>query len=106
MGEKDQLIFEISACPAKPLNSLKGIISRIVNKMVSSARLSLEQVELRPNTITELGHVIATLRAVIHVIKGIQRGLFFMVPRQTTHSEISDLLKSLMAGLAKYPAQN
>ena len=43
---------------------------RKMNKMVSSAKLAMEQIQLRLNTITELGDVVITLSPAMSVIKG------------------------------------
>ena len=48
---------------------------RKMNKMVTSAKLALEQIQLRLNTITELGDVVVTLSPAMSVIKGIRRKL-------------------------------
>ena len=53
---------------------------RKMNKMITSAKLALEQIQLRLNTITELGDVIVTLSPAMSVIKNLQGGLTSMMP--------------------------
>ena len=91
MDEKDQIIFKriISAMQnhdsqyAKILsNELSQI--RKMNKMITSAKLALEQIQLRLNTITERGDVVVTLSPAMSVIKNIQGGLNSMIPEVWT----------------------
>src|SRR6187397_3098652 len=112
MDEKDQVIFKriISAMQnhdsqyAKILsNELSQI--RKMNKMITSAKLALEQIQLRLNTITELGDVVVTLSPAMSVIKGIQGGLSSMMPEaDQSLSQISDLLGGILADSAQIPA--
>ncbi|HEX6029000.1 MAG TPA: hypothetical protein VFY64_08180, partial [Nitrososphaeraceae archaeon] len=77
---------------------------RKMNKMVSSAKLALEQIQLRLNTITELGDVVITLSPAMSVIKGIQGGLSSMMPEaDQSFGQISDLLGSIMADSGQIP---
>ena len=61
---------------------------RKMNKMIELRfiKLALEQIQLRLNTITELGDVVITLSPAMSVIKGIQ-GDFTesMMQKQTSH---------------------
>src|SRR5437867_2409370 len=105
MQEKDQVIFKrvvlaMQSHDASHARVLSGELSQVrkMNKMVSSARLALEQIELRLNTITELGDVVVTLSPAMSVIKGIQGGLSSMMPEaDQSFGQISDLLGSIMA---------
>lgn len=104
MQEKDQVIFKrvvqaLQNHETQYAKILSGELSQVrkMNKMVSSARLALEQIELRLNTITELGDVVVTLSPAMSVIKGIQGGLSSMMPEaDQSFGQISDLLGSIM----------
>src|SRR6476469_3489395 len=104
MREKDEAIFKRIVQSMQNHESpyakiLSGELSQIrkMNKMFSSARLALEQIELRLNTITELGDVVVTLSPAMSVIKGIQGGLSSMMPEaDQSFGQISDLLGSIM----------
>jgi division protein CdvB (Snf7/Vps24/ESCRT-III family) len=66
--------------------------------------LALEQIQLRLNTITELGDVVITLSPAMSVIKGIQGGLSSMMPEaDQSFGQISDLLGSIMADSGQIP---
>ncbi|MGN6351489.1 MAG: Snf7 family protein, partial [Candidatus Nitrosocosmicus sp.] len=87
MEEKDQLIFKrvISAMQSHDSQYAKILSNELsqirkMNKMITSAKLALEQIQLRLNTITELGDVIVTLSPAMSVIKNIQGGLTSMMP--------------------------
>lgn len=104
MQEKDQVIFKrvvqaLQNHETQYAKILSGELSQVrkMDKMVSSARLALEQIELRLNTITELGDVVVTLSPAMSVIKGIQGGLSSMMPEaDQSFGQISDLLGSIM----------
>ena len=67
--------------------------------MVDSAKLALEQIQLRLNTMTELGDVVVTLSPAMSVIKGIQGGLSSMMPEaDQSLGQISDLLGNILTG--------
>src|SRR5688572_19296053 len=66
---------------------------RKMNKMVSSAKLTMEQFPLTLNTITSLGEVVITLSSAMSVIQGIQGGLSSMMPEaDRSFGQTSDLL--------------
>jgi len=72
--------------------------------MVSSAKLAMEQIQLRLNTITELGDVVITLSPAMSVIKGIQGGLSSMMPEaDQSFGQISDLLSGIMTESGQIP---
>ena len=112
MQEKDKLIFGriVTAMQnhdsryAKLLSNELSQIRRM-NKMVSSAKLALEQIQLRLNTMTELGDVVITLSPAMSVIKGIQGGLSSMMPHaDQSFGQISDLLGNIMSGTGQIPS--
>ncbi len=104
MQEKDQLIFKrivlsVQNHEAHYARVLSSELSQVrkMNKMVISAKLALEQIQLRLNTITELGDVVVTLSPAMSVIKGIQGKLSSMLPEaDQSLGQISDLLGSIM----------
>lgn len=112
MQEKDKLIFRriVTAMQnhdsryAKLLSNELSQVRRM-NKMVSSAKLALEQIQLRLNTMTELGDVVTTLSPAMSVIKGIQGGLSTMMPHaDQSFGQISDLLGNIMSGTGQIPS--
>src|SRR5215207_4854578 len=111
MHEKDHLIFKRIVYAMQNHDSqyakvLSNELSQIrkMNKMVSSAKLAMEQIQLRLNTITELGDVVVTLSPAMSVIKGIQGGLSSMMPEaDQSFGQISDLLGSIMADSGQIP---
>ena len=106
MQEKDKVIFNRIVNAMQNHDShyakvLSGELSQIrrTNKMVNSAKLAFEQIQLRLNTMTELGDVVVTLSPAMSVIKGIQSGLKTMLPEaDQSFGQISDLLGGIMAG--------
>jgi division protein CdvB (Snf7/Vps24/ESCRT-III family) len=111
MHEKDNLIFKRIVYAMQNHDSqyakvLSNELSQIrkMNKMVSSAKLAMEQIQLRLNTITELGDVVVTLSPAMSVIKGIQGGLSSMMPEaDQSFGQISDLLSSIMNDSSQIP---
>jgi len=70
---------------------------RKMHKMVSSAKLALEQIVLRLNTVQELGDVVVTLTPAMAVIKNVKSGLTSVLP-EAEHEigEISGLLSGIL----------
>src|SRR5919112_1664657 len=111
MQEKDKVIFSriVNAMQnhdshyAKVLSGESSQIRR-TNKMVNSAKLAFEQIQLRLNTMTELGDVVVTLSPAMSVIKGIQGGLKTMLPEaDQSFGQISELLGGIMSGSSQIP---
>ena len=104
--EKDKLIFNrvvyaVQNHDSKYAKLLSNELSQVrkMNNMVDSAKLALEQMQLRLNTMTELGDVVVTLSPAMSVIKGIQGGLSSMMPQaDQSLGQISDLLGNIMSG--------
>jgi division protein CdvB (Snf7/Vps24/ESCRT-III family) len=111
MEEKDQLIFKrvISAMhnhDSQYAKILSNELSQIrkMNKMITSAKLALEQIQLRLNTITELGDVVVTLSPAMSVIKNIQGGLTSMMPEAgQSFGKITDILNGIMNESGQIP---
>jgi division protein CdvB (Snf7/Vps24/ESCRT-III family) len=111
MQEKDKVIFNRIVNAMHNHDShyakvLSGELSQIrrTNKMVNSAKLAFEQIQLRLNTMTELGDVVVTLSPAMSVIKGIQSGLKTMLPEaDQSFGQISELLGGIMSGSSQIP---
>ena len=111
MQEKDQVIFKrvvlaMQSHDASHARVLSGELSQIrkMNKMVTSAKLALEQIQLRLNTITELGDVVVTLSPAMSVIKGLQGGLAGMMPEaDQSFGQISELLGNIITDSGHIP---
>jgi len=70
---------------------------RKMNKMVTAAKLALEQIVLRLNTVQELGDIVVTLAPAMGVIRSIKSGLVSVLPEAENEiSEISNLLGSIL----------
>ena len=112
MQEKDQLIFKrvvlaMQSHDSQHARVLSGELSQIrkMNKMVTSAKLALEQIQLRLNTITELGDVVVTLSPAMSVIKGLQGGLSGMMPEaDQSFGQISELLGNIITDSGQMPS--
>jgi division protein CdvB (Snf7/Vps24/ESCRT-III family) len=106
MYEKDKLIFNRVVCAVqnhdgKYAKLLSNELSQVrkMNSMIDSAKLALEQIQLRLNTMTELGDVVVTLSPAMSVIKGIQGGLSSMMPEaDQSFEQISTLMGNIMSG--------
>ena len=104
MQEKDKVIFGRIVKAMQNHGShygklLSGELSQIrkIIKMLDSAKVAFEQIQLRLNTMTELGDVVVTLNPAMNAIKGIQGGLSSMMPQaDQSFGQISDLLGNIM----------
>jgi division protein CdvB (Snf7/Vps24/ESCRT-III family) len=85
---------------------LSGELSQIrkMIKMIDSTKTAFEQLQLRLNTMTELGDVVVTLNPAMNAIKGIQGGFPSMMPQaDQPFGQISDLLGNIMTGSSQTP---
>jgi division protein CdvB (Snf7/Vps24/ESCRT-III family) len=111
MEEKDQMIFKrvISAMQSHDSQYAKILSNELsqirkMNKMITSAKLALEQIQLRLNTITELCDVIVTLSPAMSVIKNLQGGLTSMMPEAgQSFGKITDILNGIMNESGQIP---
>ncbi len=70
---------------------------RKMNKMVTSAKLALEQIVMRLNTVQELGDIVVTLTPAMSVIKSVKAGLTSVLPEAEGEiGEISGLLSGIL----------
>ena len=112
MQEKDKVIFSRIVKAIQNQDShygklLSGELSQIrkMIKMIDSAKTAFEQIQLRLNTMTEMGDVVFTLGPAVNAIKGIQGGLSSMMPQaDQSFGQISDLLGNIMTGSNQTPA--
>jgi division protein CdvB (Snf7/Vps24/ESCRT-III family) len=106
MQEKDKVIFGHIVKAMQNHDShygklLSGELSQIrkMIKMIDSAKTAFEQIQLRLNTMTEMGDVVFTLGPAVNAIKGVQGGLSSMMPQaDQSFGQISDLLGNIMTG--------
>jgi division protein CdvB (Snf7/Vps24/ESCRT-III family) len=111
MEQKDKLIFSRIVKAMQNHDShygklLSGELSQIrkMIKMIDSAKAAFEQIQLRLNTMTELGDVVVTLSPAMNAIKGIQGGLSSMMPQaDQSFGQISDLLGNIMTDSNQTP---
>jgi division protein CdvB (Snf7/Vps24/ESCRT-III family) len=111
MQQKDKIIFDRIVKAMQNHDShygklLSGELSQIrkMIKMIDSAKVAFEQLQLRLNTMTELGDVVVTLNPAMNAIKGIQGGLSSMMPQaDQSFGQISDLLSNIMTGSTETP---
>jgi division protein CdvB (Snf7/Vps24/ESCRT-III family) len=111
MQRKDKAIFSRIVKAMQNHDShygklLSGELSQIrkMIKMIDSAKVAFEQLQLRLNTMTELGDVVVALNPAMNAIKGIQGGLSSMMPQaDQSFGQISDLLSNIMTGSTETP---
>ena len=72
---------------------------RKMKNMVSGAKLSMEQIHLRLNTVSELGDVVVTLSPAMSIIKGLSPSLSGIMPEaNASMQDLSQLLGDVMTG--------
>ena len=71
---------------------------RKMKNMVSGARLSMEQIKLRLDTVSELGDVVVTLSPCMSIIKGLSPSLSGIIPEaNASMQDLSSVLGDVMA---------
>ena len=72
---------------------------RKMKNMVSGAKLSMEQVQLRLSTVSELGDVIVTLSPAMSLIKGLSSSLSGIMPEaNASMQDLSQILDDVLTG--------
>ena len=72
---------------------------RKMKNMVNGAKLSMEQIQLRLNTVSELGDVVVTLSPCMSIIKGLSPSLNGIMPEaNASMQDLSQLLGDVMSG--------
>jgi len=67
-------------------------------KMITSAKLSMEQIQIRLNTISELGDVVVTLSPCMSLIKGLSTSLDGMMPTVTeSMQDLSNMFNDIVS---------
>jgi division protein CdvB (Snf7/Vps24/ESCRT-III family) len=80
---------------------------RKMNNMVSNAKLSMEQIQIRLNTISELGDVIVTLSPCMSVIKGLGVSLGGIMPEaNSSMQDLSKVLGDVLSGSSMSTQEN
>ena len=71
---------------------------RKMRNMINGARLSMEQIQLRLNTVSELGDVVVTLSPCMSIIKGLGPSLNGLMPQaNASMQDLSHILGDLMS---------
>ena len=74
--------------------------------MIGGAKLAMEQIKIRLNTITELGDVVVTLSPCMSLIKGLAPSLSSFMPGiNTSMQDMSNMLNDLMSS-SSLPAES
>jgi division protein CdvB (Snf7/Vps24/ESCRT-III family) len=72
---------------------------RKMKNMIGGAKLSMEQVKLRLDTVSELGDIVVTLSPCMSIIKGLSPSLSGIVPEATASmQDLSQILGDVMSG--------
>ena len=80
---------------------------RKMNNMVNNAKLSMEQIQIRLNTVSELGDVVVTLSPCMSVIKGLGVSLNGMMPQaNSSMQDLSKILGDVLSGSAMQSGEN
>lgn len=72
---------------------------RKMKNMVGGAKLAMEQIQLRLNTVSELGDVVVTLSPCMSIIRGLSPSLSGIMPEATSSmQDLSQILGDVMIG--------
>lgn len=72
---------------------------RKMHNMVTGAKLALEQIQLRLNTVSELGDIVVTLSPCMSVINGLSNSLRGIMPEATSSMQnLSQILGDVLSG--------
>jgi division protein CdvB (Snf7/Vps24/ESCRT-III family) len=72
---------------------------RKMKNMISGAKLSMEQIKLRLDTVSELGDVVVTLSPCMSIIRGLAPSLRGIMPEaNTSMQDLSQILGDVMSG--------
>lgn len=74
---------------------------RKMRNMIGGAKLAMEQIQIRLNTVSELGDVVVTLSPAMSIIKGLGTSLGGIMPEANAYMEdLSSMLGDVMKGSA------
>ena len=104
--QKNNMIFEKIVDSKKTNNETYAKVyanelaeSRKHQKMVNNAKLSMEQIQIRLNTVSELGDVVVTLSPCMSLIKGLSTSLGGMMPSVSdSMQDLSNMLGDIVTG--------
>ena len=72
---------------------------RKMQRMIGGAKLSMEQIQIRLNTVSELGDVVVTLSPAMSIIKGLGVSLGGIMPEANAYmQDLSNLFGEVMKG--------
>ncbi|MDA4134099.1 MAG: Snf7 family protein [Thaumarchaeota archaeon] len=104
LREKDAALFNKIVAATQKHDSARASVYanelgelRKMNRMVTQSRLALEQINLRLNTISDMGDIITTLAPATSILSGMRQSLSGLVPEaESGMSEISSLLGGIL----------
>jgi division protein CdvB (Snf7/Vps24/ESCRT-III family) len=104
LREKDTTLFNKIVAATQKRDSARASVYanelgelRKMNRMVTQSRLALEQINLRLNTISDMGDIITTLAPATSILSGMRQSLSGLVPEaESGMSEISSLLGGIL----------
>ncbi|MAH21414.1 MAG: hypothetical protein CMO12_01210 [Thaumarchaeota archaeon] len=114
LKERDSAIFNkvVSSIQKHDMNHAAVFANELaevrkMNKMVTQAKLALEQITLRLNTVQELGDIVVTLTPAMAVIKNVKSGLTSVLPEADNEiGEISGLLSGILVDAGQMGGYN
>ena len=106
LQQKNNMIFEKIVDSKKTNNETYAKVYanelaevRKHEKMVNNAKLSMEQIQIRLNTVSELGDVVVTLSPCMSLIKGLRSDMGGMMPTVTdSMQDLSNMLGDIVTG--------
>ena len=106
LQQKDNLIFNKIVSAKKSNNETYAKVYanelaeiRKHQNMISNAKLSMEQIQIRLNTVSELGDVVVTLSPCMSLIKGLSSSLGGMMPTVSeSMQDLSTMLGDIVTG--------
>ena len=106
LQQKNNMIFEKIVDSKKTNNETYAKVYanelaeiRKHQKMVNDAKLSMEQVQIRLNSVSELGDVVVTLSPCMSLIKGLSTSLGGMMPSVSdSMQDLSNMLGDIVTG--------
>ncbi len=106
LSQKNDAIFEkiVNAKKSNNETYAKVYANELVeikkhHNMVSRTKLSMEQIQIRLNTVSELGDVVVTLSPCMSIIKGLSLDLGGMMPTvSNSMQDLSNMLGDIVTG--------
>ena len=106
LKQKNDMIFEkiVNAKKSNDENYARVYANELSEvrkhqQMVSNAKLSMEQIQIRLNTVSELGDVVVTLSPCMSLIKGLGNEMGGMMPTVTeSMQDLSNMLGDIVTG--------